>query len=171
MTRSAAPSLLRAALVQRVHGVRGAVKAESLGDDPGRFHAAMELVVESSGERLTVRSVSALTGRELLMSFHGIETPEAAQRLRGAYLCVEPAAARPLGDEEWFVWQLVGLTAVDTEGTVIGEVTEVEPGAVHDILVVKSQSGERRFPMVHAFVEKVDLDQGRIVLTPWEEDA
>jgi len=38
------------------------------------------------------------------------------------------------------------------------------------LLVVESQAGERRFPMVSAFVSEVDLAGGRIVLTPWEEE-
>ena len=34
----------------------------------------------------------------------------------------------------------------------------------------QSEAGERRFPMVSAFVREVDLAGGRIVLTPWEEE-
>jgi len=46
----------------------------------------------------------------------------------------------------------------------------VEAGPAHDVLVVESEAGERRFPMVSAFVREVDLAGGRIVLTPWEEE-
>jgi 16S rRNA processing protein RimM len=68
------------------------------------------------------------------------------------------------------VWQLVGLAAVDPEGRPLGVVADVEAGPAHDVLVVGGEGGERRFPMVSAFVREVDVAGGRIVLTPWDEE-
>ncbi len=168
--RPSSPDLLRAARVRRPHGVRGELSVESLGGDARRFRRGVKLTVEQTGSVLTVRSARGAAGDELLVSFEGIDTPEAAAPLRGAYLCVRPQALRHLPPGEWFVWQLVGLAAVDTEGRVLGEVADVEPGAAHDILVVGTGAAERRFPMVSAFVTEVDLTGGRIVLTPWDEE-
>jgi 16S rRNA processing protein RimM len=168
--RSPNPALLRAARVRRPHGVRGELSVESLGGDAGRFRRGVKLTVEQTGSILTVRSARNVAGGELLVSFAEIDTPEAAAPLRGAYLCVAPQAVRHLLPGEWFVWQLVGLAAVDGDGHALGEVTDVEAGPAHDILVVGTPAGERRFPMVSAFVTKVDLEAGRIVLTPWEEE-
>jgi 16S rRNA processing protein RimM len=170
MPRTPSPALLRAARVRRPHGVRGELSVESLGGDARRFRRGVKLTVEQTGSVLTVRSARGAAGGELLVSFAGIDTPEAAAPLRGAYLCVEPQAVRHLPPGEWFVWQLVGLAAVDTASTVLGEVTDVEAGTAHDILVVETPAGERRFPMVSAFVSEVDLPGGRIVLTPWDEE-
>jgi len=117
-----------------------------------------------------VRSARGMGDGDLLLAFDGVDTPEAAGLLRGAYLCVEPERARHLPPGEWFVWQLVGLAAVDAEGHAVGVVADVEAGPAHDVLVVESEAGERRFPMVSAFVREVDLAEGRIVLTPWEEE-
>jgi ribosomal 30S subunit maturation factor RimM len=49
-------------------------------------------------------------------------------------------------------------------------VADVEAGPAHDVLVVGGEGGERRFPMVSAFVREVDVAGGRIVLTPWDEE-
>jgi 16S rRNA processing protein RimM len=164
------PSLLRAARVRRPHGVLGEVRAESLGGDARRFRRGVTVVMEGSGRTLTLRSARGLGDGDLLLGFAGVDTPEAAALLRGVYLCVEPARARRLPPGEWFVWQLVGLAAVDPEGHSLGVVSDVEAGAAHDVLVVESDAGERRFPMVAAFVREVDLTGGRIVLTPWDEE-
>ena len=164
------PSLLRAARVRRPHGVLGEVRVESLGGDASRFRRGVRVTVEGSGETLTVRSARELGDGDLLLRFTGVDTPEAAATLRGAYLCVEPERARLLPPGEWFVWQLVGLEAVDPEGVKLGVVADVETGAAHDVLVVATATGERRFPMVSAFVEEVDLAGGRMVLTPWDEE-
>lgn len=167
---SGRPTLLRAARVRRAHGVLGEVRAESLGGDARRFHRGVRVIVEDTGRELTVRAARGLGDGDLLLAFDGVDTPEAAGLLRGAYLCVAPARARHLPPGEWFVWQLVGLPAVDPEGQAVGVVSDVEAGPAHDVLVVESETGERRFPMVSAFVREVDVAGGRIVLTPWEEE-
>ncbi|MGP8160433.1 MAG: ribosome maturation factor RimM [Candidatus Dormibacteria bacterium] len=164
------PALLRAARVRRPHGVLGEVRAESLGGDARRFRRGVRVTVEGTGRALTLRSARGLGDGDLLLAFAGIDTPEAAAPLRGAYLCVEPQRARRLPPGEWFVWQLVGLAAVDPEGRPLGVVADVEAGPAHDVLVVGGEGGERRFPMVSAFVREVDVAGGRIVLTPWDEE-
>jgi 16S rRNA processing protein RimM len=186
MDRAAASRLIRAARVHRPHGVRGEVRAESLGGDASRFPRGTRLTVEPgeagvAAERpgdgaapprvLTVRSARDLGDGDMLLRFDGVESPEAAGVLRGAYLCVEPGEARQLPAGEWFVWQLIGLAAVDPEGAEIGRVSDVESGSAHDVLVVATPSGERRFPMVSAFVAEVSPEAGRLVLTPWEEET
>ncbi len=164
------PALLRAARVRRAHGVLGEVRAESLGGDARRFRRGVRVTVEDTRRELTVRSARGMGDGDVLLAFDGVDTPEAAGLLRGAYLCVEPERARHLSPGEWFVWQLVGLAAVDSEGHALGVVSDVEAGLAHDVLVVAGEAGERRFPMVSAFVSEVDLAGGRIVLTPWEEE-
>jgi 16S rRNA processing protein RimM len=164
------PALLRVARVRRAHGVVGEVRAESLGGDAHRFRRGVRVTVEDTGRSLTLRSARGLGDGDLLLGFTGIDSPEAAAPLRGAYLCVEPSRARHLPAGEWFVWQLVGLAAVDTEGHSLGLVADVEAGTAHDVLVVDGREGERRFPMVSAFVREVDIQGGRVVLTPWDEE-
>ncbi|MGA8015752.1 MAG: ribosome maturation factor RimM [Candidatus Dormiibacterota bacterium] len=164
------PTSVRAARVRRPHGLRGEVRVESFGGDARRFRRGMRLSLDPGPRELTVRSARDLGGGELLLGFDGIDDPEAAATLRGAYLCVTPDRARRLPPGEWFVWQLVGLAAVDPSGRKLGRVSDVESGSAHDILVVDGPTGERRFPMVSAFVAEVNLDSGKVVLTPWEEE-
>ncbi|MGI8847939.1 MAG: ribosome maturation factor RimM [Candidatus Dormibacteria bacterium] len=165
------PALIRTAVVRRSHGVQGGARVEVLGDDPHRFTAGLRLTVEDTGEELTVRSTRVIAPHEVLLCFRGHATPEAVEKLRGQYLCVYPESVRTLPESEWFVWQLVGCTAADTAGTRIGLVSDVEPGSVHDTLVVDTGAGERRFPMVGAFISGVDIERREVTLTPWEEDA
>lgn len=170
MSKSAPPSLLRAARVRRPHGVNGGVRALNLGDDPKRFKRGVKLEVEETGEQLTVKSAIDSGDGDVILQFEEIASPDAAERLRNRYLCVDPGHARKLRKNEWFVWQLIGMHAVTSQGKQLGEVVDVEPGSAHDFIVVKSAGGdERRFPMVAAFVENVDTAAGRIVITQWEE--
>ncbi|HEY0410956.1 MAG TPA: ribosome maturation factor RimM, partial [Candidatus Dormibacteraeota bacterium] len=106
---------------------------------------------------------------DLLLTLEGVSSREAADALRDAYLCVEAGDARPLGADEWFVHQLVGLRAVTVEGAPVGVVEDVEEYAAHEVLVIRDGAELRRLPMVRAFVERVDLASGVVVVRPWEE--
>lgn len=166
-----APQSLRAAVVGRVHGVHGEVRAEPLGGDRARFRRGMRLSVEGTGRPLKLRSARAGSDGSLLLGFHGVDSPEQAAELRGAYLCVEVGSARRLGPDEWFVWQLVGLRCVSEDGTALGTIADVEPAPAADILVVDGEDGVRRYPMVREFVRGVDVGAGVVTIAPQPEES
>jgi 16S rRNA processing protein RimM len=167
----AAPALLRVAHVRRAHGVRGEVRVQALGGDAGRFAPGTELLVERDHRALTVASARPLDGDEVLLAFQELPNREAVAALSGAYLCVQRSRARALGDDEWFVWQLVGLRAVSEDGDDLGVVRDVEEQPSSDVLVLTDGAGELRIPMVREWVRSIDVAAGTVVVTPWPEDV
>ena len=163
------PALVRVAHVRRVHGVRGEVRVQSLGGDLARFAPGTTLFAERARNAVTVASARPLDGDELLLSFEELPAREDAATLSGDYLCVQPAQARALGADEWFVWQLVGLRALAADGTELGVVRDVEEQPSSDVLVVSGDAGEQLFPLVREWVQRVDVAGGTIVVTPWPE--
>ena len=163
------PGRLRAAQVLRVHGVRGEVRAEPLGGNALRFTPGLRLHLEHDGGELTVSRARAIEDGLLLLGFEEVGDSQAARELQGQYLCVDAGAARPLGDDEWFVWQLVGLRAATVDGQELGVVTDVEPANGNDVLVVEQRGELSRYPMVRAFVAGVDISAGTVTLTPWDD--
>ena len=67
------------------------------------------------------------------------------------------------GDDEFYVYELVGMTVVEQGGRVLGRVQDVSPGVANDILVLE---GGTSLPMVEDCVRAVDLEEGRIVVAP-----
>lgn len=168
--RLSAPATLRAALVRGVHGVHGELRVEPLGGDAARFRAGMRLRVEDGGRELRVRSARAGREGSVLLSVGGVDTPEQAKELRGAYLCVDAAAARPLEKDEWFVWQLIGLQCVSVDGAQLGTIVDIEPAPAADILVIASRGTQLRYPMVREFVRGVDTERRVMTIAPQPED-
>jgi 16S rRNA processing protein RimM len=169
---TAAPQRLRAVYVRRPHGVRGELRVEPLGGDASRFQPGMHLYAEGDdAATYTVVAARPASDGDLLLSLSEVTTRDAADRLRGAYLCVDRNALRRLGDDEWFVFELVGLRVVSVAGTELGTVSDVEEYPEQSVLVVRATGGaEVRIPLVRAHVERVDVDNGQIVVTPWPED-
>jgi 16S rRNA processing protein RimM len=169
-----APLQLRAAFVRRPHGVRGQVRVEPLGGDAARFSPGLRLRVETDGRELVVRAARGLGDGDVLLQLEGVDDRDAAETLREAYLCVPSVKRRPLAEHEWFTYELVGLRARTGDGAVMGVVAGIEHHPAHDTLVVRDPHGRvSRLPLVRAFVERVDLTAGEIVVTPWpdEEDG
>jgi 16S rRNA processing protein RimM len=169
--RPLAPAKLRAAQVLRAHGVRGEVRAEAIGGDPTRFRPGTLLETEDGARTLTVRTARPGPGNAVLLGFDEVASASEAALLRGVYLCVNVTDARPLSDGEWFVWQLVGLRVLDTNGVDVGVVDDVESGVGNDVLVIRDADTVHRLPMARDYVTSIDVAAGTVTVTPWTEET
>jgi 16S rRNA processing protein RimM len=157
----------------RAHGLRGELVVEVHTDTPDeRFAPGVTLIARRPGApdgTLTVESARPHSGR-LLVRFAEASDRDAAEVLRGTRLLVAAdAIAPPADDEEFHVHQLEGLRAELADGTAVGTVREVVHGPGGELLVVaRPERSEALVPFVRAIVPTVDLEGGRLVLTPPE---
>jgi 16S rRNA processing protein RimM len=162
------PDRLVVGRVLRPHGVRGELSVQVLSDAPERFAPGAELGVgdpDGPGplESAVVQAARLHQGR-LLLSLEGVEDRGAADRLRGAWLSIPVAAARPLDPGEFWPHQLVGLTVVDRQGRERGRVADVLPGAAHDLLAVELPGGASALVPAVAALVTVELEAGRVLV-------
>ena len=154
------------ARIGKAHGLKGEVSVELRTDIPeDRLYpgAVLDTDPPTAGP-LTVQSVRQQAGR-WYVRFEQIADRTAAENARGIELLVE--ADEDEEDDAWFIGQLVGIEAVRPDGTPIGTVVEVLALPAQDVLVVRQPSGFRAMvPIVEEFVPEVDIDAGRITLTP-----
>ena len=150
-------------VVVKAHGVRGDVVVESHSDEPSRFAPGASLRI--GARSVVVASVRSLGGQRLVVGFQGIQTRNDAEALVSATLLADvPNDERPDDEDEFFDRHLVGLTACRPDGTPVGQVTDVLHGAAQDILVIKTDDGERLVPFVEALVPSVNLDEQRVTI-------
>jgi 16S rRNA processing protein RimM len=161
-------TLVRAARVRREFGVHGEVAVSPLGGDVERFTPGLTLWLEDEDRSVKVQHARRGPHEDVVLSLNGLSSPEQAAALRGKYLCVDHSERRSLGDNEWFVDDLVGLRAVDRDGTEVGRVSSVDENPAHPMLILETKAGEQLIPFVEAFVDSVDIDRGVICVTPWK---
>jgi len=150
-------------VVVKAHGVRGDVVVDSHSDEPSRF--APGALLRTEHRKLTVVSSRQLAGARLVVGFDGVETRNDAEALVGATLLADVSSdERPVDKAEYFDRHLVGLAACLPDGTAVGQVTDVLHGAAQDILVIKTDAGERLVPFVEALVPAVNLDEQRLII-------
>jgi 16S rRNA processing protein RimM len=80
---------------------------------------------------------------------------------RGAELAVPRESLPPLGEDEYYGFQLVGLAVEEEGGRFLGRVADVVDYPANDVLELDSGLS---LPLVEACVREVDLDGGRIVV-------
>lgn len=152
------------AQVRGFHGLRGALRLESLTDHAEeRFAPGKTLFVEGSDSPLTVaESVPDNLGWRV--RFAEIADRTAAERLRDVYLeaVVAPGEELPRGEFYWH--QIVGATVSDVDGTVLGKVVDVYRAGGAEVLLVSGPRGELDVPVVRSIVRIFAPARGEIVV-------
>lgn len=161
-----APDLVCVAVVAAAHGVRGALKLRCFTEDPASVAAYGPVCDRQGRERLTLRVIGRVKDG-VLAEVAGVDSREAAERLRGTELFVprsrlpEPAAG------EFYHADLVGLEAVDRAGRSRGRIVAVANYGAGDILEIAPERGETLLlPFTEAAVPVVDLTARRLVIDP-----
>jgi 16S rRNA processing protein RimM len=132
--------------------VRGQVTVVLEPGDRSYFEPG-SLLSTDDGHTLTVSSASAFRDRGLIVGFEGVIDRDGAEALRGSTVSVPADSRRDLDEGEFWPDDLVGLEAVDPEGTVLGVVSSIDVGTVQDRIVVTTPDGrEVLVPFVSALV-------------------
>jgi 16S rRNA processing protein RimM len=139
--------------VGKSHGLDGSFVVEDASETRELFAVGAKLLVE--GEEATVVGSKQARRRPVIRLDRRVA--------RGAALAVPRSALAPTDEDEYYVFQLMGMEVSEEGGDVLGRVTDVAPGVANDVLELDSGL---LLPMVEECVLSVDLDAGRIVVAP-----
>jgi len=139
--------------VGRPHGLDGGFFVEDASERADVFADGATLY--AGGEPATVvASRHGSGGRRVIRLDRHVE--------RGVELAVPRATLPQLADEdEFYVFQLVGLSVEEEDGRLLGRVRKVVEYPANDVLELDSGAS---LPLVEACVRQVDLAGGRIVV-------
>lgn len=154
-------------------GLKGEVRLRSYTQVPADIAAYGPLQDETGTREIEIERVR-VTPKALIARIKGVITREGAEALTRTklYLPREKIPAQTEREEgEWLVSDLVGLKAVDAQGTPLGTVVAVHNFGASDIVEVAPESGGENLlvAFTEAAVPEVDVEGGRIVVVPPEE--
>ncbi len=155
---------LTLARILRPHGLRGEVAAQILTDFPERLLKLREVWLADgrTPPRRTEITRCRLTpsrGGQAIFQFLGIESIEAAERLRGCEVQVPLTARAPLRADRYYVDDLAGCAVWEHDApSALGTVGDVEfPGGVPLLVVEMVGGGEILVPLAADICVRIDV--------------
>jgi 16S rRNA processing protein RimM len=157
--------------VLRPYGLHGEVKVRPLTDRPRERFDRLDRCVLWEPERdrrEDCRIASCrFDGVTVFIRVEGVDSPEAARRFQGRLLAVPRDEVLPLGEGQFYPWQLEGAVVETRDGRPVGRFVRVESGA-QDLWVVQDGERQRLIPAVASIVVEVSVADRRIVIDPPE---
>lgn len=179
-------------------GVKGWIKVQPFSLDPQALFATKRWFLRppedaAPGLRAALAGWSVLKvtqardhGDMVVASAQDLEGRDAAEALRGARVFVSRTSFPTAGDGEYYWVDLIGLTVMNRDGLVLGEVVGLLETGAHDVLRVQpaalpppgatsarrktpAQPAECLIPFVAAYVDAVDMAARRITVD-WGPD-
>ncbi|HNU79489.1 MAG TPA: ribosome maturation factor RimM [Bacillota bacterium] len=147
------------------HGLRGAVKVYPLTDDISRFEKLKEVYVEENDGlvKYKVESVKFLSST-VSVKLKGVDSEEAANKLRGSYIKVDRKSAVKLPKDTYFICDLIDLEVYDEKGLLLGTVKDVLQTGSNDVYVIQSSGKDILIPALKDIVKKIDLENKKILV-------
>ncbi len=157
------PRYLAVGRIVSPHGIRGEVEVEIHTDFPERFTPGARVFAGERKEALVIESVRPYRKR-LLIKFREIPHRTAAETWRGAWLHVPVEEAWPLGEDEYYEYQIVGMDVWTEEGEYLGHVDHIIYTGANDVYVILGPEGELLIPAIKDVIREVDVEEGRMVV-------
>lgn len=154
-------------IIVGAHGVRGAVRIKSFTAEPRHVARYGELEDEAGERHFLLRITGSATG-VVIAKVAGITDRNQAEELRGLRLYLPRHALPPPRREEYYHADLLGLDAVLTDGTQLGQVRAVYDFGAGDTLDIARPAGRQpvMVPFTRTIVPTIDLAAGRLVIDP-----
>ena len=150
--------------IGRPHGVRGLVKLKSFTSEPASIASYGPLTDASGARRFAVTWKG-----DGIAAVEGVTDRDAAQRLTGTKLYVARDRLPQTEEDEFYLSDLIGLSAVTGTGEPAGIVKAVEDHGAGPFLVLAKDGRETEVPFTRAAVPQVDVAAGRVVVQPLAE--
>ncbi|EMT3435109.1 ribosome maturation factor RimM [Neisseria gonorrhoeae] len=156
--------------IKGVFGIKGWLKiaanteySDSLLDYP-EWHLAKD------GKTVSVAlEAGKVVNGELQVKFEGIDDRDSAFSLRGYTIEIPREAFAPTEEDEYYWADLVGMTVVNKDDTVLGKVSNLMETGANDVLMIDGEHGQILIPFVSQYIETVDTGS-KTITADWGLD-
>lgn len=153
------------AYIKGPRGLKGELAAVLYRQSSESLKPGQEVVIQvkEKSRKCIVEYVKPLKNR-IGLKLSGIDDEETASDWRQAEILVEKKELEPLGEYQYYHFDIKGALVYDEENNLVGTVTNIDNAPGNDLLYVKTADGEIMIPFVKAIVKTVDTENKRIVI-------
>ena len=159
-------NLLQVGVITSTHGIRGEVKVFPTTDDPNRFRKLKQVILDTGKEQLDMEIASVkFFKNQVIVKFKGIDDINDVEKYRKAGLYVTRENAVPLGENEYFIADLIGLRVISDEEEELGVIDDVLQTGANDVYIVKKeQTPDLLIPAIKDCIKNVNIEEGTMVV-------
>jgi 16S rRNA processing protein RimM len=158
-------------VIGRAHGVRGLVKVTSHTADPADLTAYGPLS-DAEGRVYALRwQADGIAEVSRVVDGAAVKVTDRAQaeKLTNTRLFVDRSALPPADDDEYYLTDLIGLTAVDRSGRALGTVSVVHDYGAGASFEIVGPGAPLLVPFTAACVPAIDLAAGTLLVVMPDE--
>jgi 16S rRNA processing protein RimM len=132
-----------------------------LSDTADRFAQGETLFMNS--EPVTIES--AMPSRKaMILKLEGVDSPEAAEALRGNTLAIPPSSLPSLPDGTYYHYHLIGMEVYTQEGRSLGTLADIIITGSNDVYIVRKDAKDLLIPALPDVILEVDVSKGRMIV-------
>lgn len=148
-------------------GLKGEVRVYPFTDDINRFDELEAFYLGKDLDNLWYVEKVRYKGNLVIMKIKGIDTVEAAEKLKNQFMYVSREQSIDLEEGEFFIADMIGMDVFTVDGEAIGILKEVLQYAANDVYVVKgSEDKEYLIPAIMKFVPTIDMKERKMIIDP-----
>ncbi len=155
--------------IVKPHGIRGELKVYPYTEQPGNILVYKELLLspaDSFDPEIRELIRGRVQGKYVIMCLDQCPDRNTAELLAGMEIYIERSALPELDEDEYYLRELLGKTAV-FNGTPFGAICNIVSGSGHDLLLVVSDDGKDiLIPLIDEFIVEHDGDRVIFDLPP-----
>ena len=158
--------LLKVGVITTTHGVRGEVKVFPTTDDAERFLDIEYVLLDTGKElrRLNIQNVKFFKNLAIL-KFEGVDNINDIEMYKGRDLWIPREEAQELGEDEYYVADLIGMDVLLENGEKCGVLRDVMETGANDVYIVDRVDGEEvLLPAIHDCVLDVDVEKNTMTV-------
>lgn len=149
------------------HGIRGDIKVYPLTDFPERFNTIKTAYVDDKEIEI---SKTRYQKNFVVMKIKGIDNREDAMRFTNKLLKINRADAASLNEGEYYAFDIVGLSVINQDDVVLGEITDILKTGSNDVYITKAKDGRQiLIPALKKVVTEINIQNGYMKVI-WDEN-
>ena len=155
---------LQVGVITSTHGIRGEVKVFPTTDDTERFRKLRQVLLNTGKEMLSLEIEGVKFFKQLvILKFKGMDHIDDVERYKKCPLLVTREDALPLGEDEYFIADMIGMEVVTEDGEVFGKLTDVIETGANDVYVIDTKAQkEVLIPAIKQCILHVDVRERRM---------
>ena len=157
--------LLKVGVITTTHGVRGEVKVYPT-TDPERFYDLEHVLLDTGRamKPLTIANVKFFKNL-VILKFEEFDNINDVEIYKGRELWVPREEAQELGEDEYYIADLIGMNVVLEDGSEFGTLKDVMETGANDVYIVKMKDGQEvLLPAIGECILDVNPEENKMTI-------